>query len=76
LCAAVTGAVRALVPTLLAEIEYDELSRYIEGLGLKKARRITSIIADSVLERVKEEKMRLEVQVCCSALWCLAMCCG
>ena len=104
------SAVRALMPTLVAEIDFEELTQFIEvrdshphavasqqlastksqrnvvrrcnsieavqvcliltpghlrlrqGLGLKTAKKVTKIIADTVLERVKAEAERLERQ--------------
>ena len=58
-----SSSVQAVEPSLLAEVGFQVLSNYIEGMGLKKARRLSKIIADDVLERVKEEKARLEEQV-------------
>lgn len=58
-----SSSVRGVEPSLLAEIDFQVLSQFIEGMGLKKARRLSKIIADDVLERVKEEKARLEEQV-------------
>ncbi|MFN9903992.1 MAG: cyclic nucleotide-binding domain-containing protein, partial [bacterium] len=58
-----SSSVRGVEPSLLAEIDFQVLSQFIEGMGLKKARRLSKIIADNVLERVKEEKARLEEQV-------------
>lgn len=45
--------VRALAPTVLAEIGFEDMARFVEGLGLKKAKMITKIIADVVLQNVK-----------------------
>jgi CRP-like cAMP-binding protein len=47
-------------PCVIAEIEYDEFIRFIEGLGLKRAKSICQIIAVSLLEHVKREKVRQE----------------
>ena len=57
------SAVRAIESSVIANINYEELTRFIEGMGLKRAKRVTKIIADDVLERVKQQKARLEEQV-------------
>ena len=51
---------RAVAPCVLAEITFQEMNRFVEGLGLKKAKSVSKIIADIVLENVKTEQSRRE----------------
>ena len=56
------NSVRAIVPSLIAEVDFEAMTQFIEGLGLKRARKVSNIIALFMLEHVKQDKIRLEEQ--------------
>lgn len=45
---------------MLAEVKFEEFSRFVEGLGPKLARSFSKHLADSVLQRVKQNDDRAE----------------
>lgn len=66
LCQASNGSniraatVSSVGDSMLAEVKFEEFSRFVEGLGPKLARSFSKHLADSVLQRVKQNDDRAE----------------